>query len=111
MALDLSNIPTDQLMQMYQSQQTIQKLESNNAPDTSTITSPKGAQGSMQVMPATQGSPGFGVTPSNGTPQDTAREGRDYMAALTLKYQNPLYAAMAYNWGPGNMDKWLAGGA
>lgn len=112
MAIDLSNISDDALKQMYQSQQTIQSLETPaGTPDTSMITSPKGAQGSMQVMPATQGSPGFGVTPSNGTPQDTAREGRDYMAALTLKYGDPLHAAMAYNWGPGNMDKWLANGA
>ena len=65
----------------------------------------------MQVMPATQVRPGLGVTPSNGTPQDTAREGRDYLAALTQKYGNPMYAAMAYNWGMGNMDKWLKSGA
>ena len=111
MAIDLSGLSNEALQQMYASQQTIHNLEAPGQPDTSQITSPKGAQGSMQVMPATQAGPGFGVTPSNGSPEDTAREGRDYMAALTLKYKTPMYAAMAYNWGPGNMDKWLASGA
>jgi hypothetical protein len=87
-------------------------LESNGAPDSSTITNPQsGAQGSMQVMPATAKAPGFGVPASDGTPQGNASTGRAYMAAMQSRYQNPLIAAMAYNWGPGNVDKWLANGA
>lgn len=64
----------------------------------------------MQVMPDTKVDPGFGVKPSNGTPEDTAREGQDYYLALKQHYGDPMMAAIAYNWGPGNTDKWLAGG-
>jgi hypothetical protein len=103
---DLSQLSNDQLQQLY----AITKNETNAAPDSSTIQSPKQASGSMQVEPATQGDPGFGVKPSNGTPQDTAREGRDYYLALQNKYQDPTTSAIAYNWGPGNVDKWLANG-
>jgi hypothetical protein len=117
--MDLSQIPTDQLMQMYQSGlqaqpspvQTIQKLESNNAPDSSTITSTAGATGSMQVMPKTAQNPGFGIKPSDGTPEDTARVGREYYGALQQKYGDNQIAAIAYNMGPDATDKWLKNGA
>jgi len=70
-----------------------------------TITSPVGAQGVMQVMPATGANPGFGVKPSDGTPADTARAGRDYLAAMLKNYQgNVPQALAAYNAGPGNVD-------
>lgn len=86
--------------------------ESNNASDTAAIVNPaSGARGSMQVMPKTAVDPGFGVTPSNGTPQDDARMGRDYYNALNARYGDPTTAAIAYNWGPGKTDKWLAAGA
>lgn len=70
--------------------------------------SPKGAMGLMQVMPATARDPGFGIRPSNGTPQDTARVGREYRAAMQDKYGgDPRKMWGAYNWGPGNMDRAL----
>ena len=77
------------------------------------LTSPKGAQGEMQVMPGTQADPGFGVTPAKpGDAEDIARVGRDYLAAMDKRYGgNRVYAAVAYNWGPGNADKWIAKGA
>jgi len=77
------------------------------------LTSPKGAQGEMQVMPGTQADPGFGVTPAKpGDAEDIARVGRDYLAAMDKRYGgNRVYAAVAYNWGPGNADKWIKGGA
>lgn len=85
--------------------------ESNNAPDSAAIVNPaSGARSSMQVMPNTANNPGFGVTPSNGTPQDDARMGRDYYNALLTHYQDPTTAAVAYDWGPGNTDKWLKNG-
>ena len=69
------------------------------------ITSPKGAQGIMQVMPGTQRDPGFGIKPSNGTPEDDARVGRDYLAKMMQRYGgDPAKAWAAYNWGPGNLD-------
>lgn len=69
------------------------------------ITSPAGAQGIMQVMPGTQRDPGFGIKPSNGTPEDDARVGRDYLQKMMQRYGNdPAKAWAAYNWGPGNLD-------
>ena len=77
------------------------------------LTSPKGAQGEMQVMPATQRAPGFGVAPvRDNSPDEIARVGRDVLHAFNAKYGgNRMYIAAAYNWGPGNVDKWIAGGA
>ena len=71
--------------------------------------SPKGARGIMQVMPDTARNPGFGITPSNGTPEDTARVGREHLSAMMDRYNgNPAQAWAAYNWGPGNLDGALA---
>lgn len=72
--------------------------------DGSIVTSPKGARGSMQVMPATAVSPGFGVRPSDGSAADDARMGRDYYAAMLARYGNQTVALAAYNWGPGKVD-------
>lgn len=76
------------------------------------LTSPKGAQGEMQVMPKTQRDPGYGVVPAKGdNPDEIARVGRDYLKAMVDKYGDTQKALMAYNWGPGNTDNWLASGA
>jgi len=76
------------------------------------LTSEKGAQGEMQVMPGTSRDPGFGVKPArDGSPDELARVGRDYANTLLARYKDPKIAAIAYNWGPGNTDKWLAAGA
>jgi soluble lytic murein transglycosylase len=73
------------------------------------LTSSKGAQGSMQVMPATQTNPGFGVTPAkDNSPAEIARVGRDYLGAMTARYQDPALTLAAYNAGPGQVDKWIA---
>jgi hypothetical protein len=103
---DLSQLSDADLQSLY----AVSKNESGASPDSSTVQSNKGATGSMQVMPATAGNPGMGVKPSNGTPEDTARVGRDYYLALQDKYKDPTTAAIAYNWGPGNTDKWIASG-
>lgn len=70
--------------------------------------SPKGARGPQQVMPDTARDPGFGIRKSNGTPEDDARLGRQYTAAMLGKYGEPDLALAAYNWGPGNLDKAIA---
>jgi len=119
MAIDLNSLTDEQLTALYQSQQqqqpateAIHQIETGGAPDSSTITNPKsGAFGSMQVMGPTAKDPGFGVKPSNGTPEDTARMGRDYYNALHNAYGDENIAAIAYNMGPGNADKWLQNGA
>lgn len=112
MSLDLSQMSDDDLKALYSNTQGIHQNESNGASDAAAITNPaSGAQGSMQVMPNTQKDPGFGVKPSDGTPEDTARAGRDYYAAMNQKYGDPFTAAVAYNWGPGNADKWIKNGS
>lgn len=76
------------------------------------LTSPKGAQGEMQVMPKTARSPGYGVAPAQDkTPDELARVGKDYLQAMLNKYGDTKTALMAYNWGPKNTDDWLAAGA
>lgn len=74
------------------------------------LTSPKGAKGSMQVMDKTNLDPGFGVKPAqDNSLEERARVGRDYALALKDHFNgNEKLAAMAYNWGPGNVKKWLA---
>ncbi len=78
--------------------------------------SPKGATGLMQLMPATAKDPGFGVKPFDATkplndPQENMRVGTDYLNAMMERYGGDREAALAaYNWGPGNADKWIAAG-
>lgn len=62
-----------------------------------------GATGLMQVMPETAKNPGFGIKPSNGTPEDTARVGRDLLGELVKKYGDAGKAWAAYNAG----HKWV----
>jgi hypothetical protein len=76
------------------------------------LTSPKGAMGEMQVMPGTARDPGFGIAPARaGDADDLARVGEEYFAKMLQRYGDPKLAAVAYNWGPGNTDKWLMAGA
>lgn len=78
--------------------------------DGSTVTSPKGAQGVMQVMPSTNIDPGYGVTPAqDNSPAERARVGRDYLTAMLSRYGNdPRLAWAAYNGGPGTLDSAIA---
>jgi soluble lytic murein transglycosylase len=86
--------------------------ESNNREtntDGSTVTSPKGAQGVMQVMPTTNTNPGFGVRPAaDNSPQERARVGADYLTAMVQRYGDPAKAWAAYNAGPGTLDDAMA---
>jgi len=76
------------------------------------LTSSKGALGEMQVMPATARDPGFGIAPARSNdPDELRRVGEEYARVLLNKYRDPKLAAIAYNMGPGNTDKWLAAGA
>ena len=70
------------------------------------------AKGEAQVLDTTNMDPGFGVTPAkNNSPDERARVGKDYLNAMLIKYDgNKERALMAYNWGPGNTDRWLSGG-
>lgn len=65
------------------------------------------AKGEMQVLDGTTADPGFGVTPArDNSPDERARVGRDYLAAMVRRYDGDLPKALAaYNWGPGNVDQ------
>lgn len=68
--------------------------------------SPKGARGLMQVMPSTARDPGFGIRPSDGTPQDDVRVGQEYRRAMQSRYNgDPAKMWGAYNAGPGRVDR------
>ena len=74
--------------------------------------SPKGARGVMQLMPGTIKDPGFGVKPMQAdTEKENRRVGREYLDAMYRRYGDQVTALAAYNWGPGNVDKWLKSGA
>jgi hypothetical protein len=84
-------------------------VESANNPN---AVSPKGALGVMQTMPGTLRDPGFGVAPArNNSPAELQRVGEDYMRAMLNKFGNMRDALVAYNWGPGNAERWIAQGA
>ena len=74
--------------------------------------SPKGARGRMQVMPATARQPGYKVKPARDeTEEEYTRVGKDYAMALLKNYGGDLEATLvAYNYGPGNANKWIASG-
>lgn len=80
--------------------------------------SPKGAIGVAQIMPRTA----IDAARAAGLPYDFKRlqTDREYNAALGKAYLdkmldkyngNETHALVAYNWGPGNTDKWLRNGA
>lgn len=67
------------------------------------------AKGSMQVMDATNGDPGFGVRPAADNSQaERVRVGNDYLGAMVQRYGDPAKAWAAYNAGPGTLDKAMA---
>lgn len=76
------------------------------------------ARGATQIMPATARE----VAGKIGVPYDEARLTSDpgYNVQLGLNYYkqmldkyggNAMHAGVAYNWGPGNADAWIAAGA
>ena len=74
--------------------------------------SARGAVGSMQVMPKTLKNPGYGVRPARDmSSAELERVGKDYFTALYRKYNDPVAALVAYNWGPGKANRWLADGS
>ena len=63
------------------------------------------AYGSMQVLAGTRRDPGFGVEPArDDSPEEAARVGRDYYAAMFKRYGDHDKAMAAYTDGPGTVD-------
>ena len=74
------------------------------------LTSPKGAIGIAQVMPATGANPGYGIAPATpqelATPQGNLQFGQRYFEGMFNHFgQDPEKAAAAYNAGPGTVEK------
>ncbi|WP_281701045.1 transglycosylase SLT domain-containing protein [Acetobacter malorum] len=70
------------------------------------VTSSAGATGAMQVMPGNAA--GYDLTDLHGNVSAGAKLLKSYYE----KYDgDETLVAMAYNWGPGNVDKWLSKGA
>ena len=68
---------------------------------------PDGPQGPMQVGAAAAFDVGGG---DRFDLQQNRRLGRAYLAQMFLRYGNWPDALAAYNWGPGNLDLWIAAG-
>lgn len=88
----------------------VMQVESRGDPN---AVSPKGALGTMQVMPGTLEKPGYGVTPAQDrSPQELERVGKDYLAAMIREFKGNLdHALVAYNWGPREAKQWISRGA
>ncbi len=94
----------------------VQSVESGGDPN---AVSPAGAGGLMQIMPDTARQPGYGVQPLQGwdgvDPRtapvaEQQRFGNDYLQAMSNHFQgNQQNALMAYNGGPGRVDKLVNG--
>lgn len=85
----------------------VMNKETGGHKDPARAVSPKGATGVMQLMPGTARE--MGVSDITD-PYQNIFGGVGYLAKLERKYGDPKLAAIAYNWGPGNTDKWLKRG-
>lgn len=69
------------------------------------LTSPGGAQGITQVMPATGRNPGYGITPlRDDSEEEYVRFGQDYLRAMLNEFNGDYAKAVAaYNAGAGSV--------
>jgi len=108
---DLEKIARDKAKEMGVTEKLathVLNKETGGLKDRAGAVSPAGALGVMQLMPKTAKE--LGVKDPMDANQNI-EGGIKYLAKLENKYRDPKLAAIAYNWGPGNTDKWLASGA
>jgi len=76
------------------------------------VNSTTGATGPMQVLPSTLQDPGYNIEPAkNDSVEEKIRVGEEYFYAMVDKYDGDIFlGTLAYNLGPGNVDKWLNSG-
>lgn len=94
----LYGLPAGHLAKQYQAE--------SNSGDPRFMVSPAGAKGPFQFMDATAKE--WGVTDPFDFKQEAAGAAR-FMQHLMRKYGDYQEALAAYNWGEGNLDKYLAG--
>ena len=81
-----------------------------NGPNGQILTSPRGAQGMAQIMPATAANPGYGVRPASpeeiATPAGNRAFGERYFQGLLKHFDGDVQkATAAYNGGPGRVGR------
>jgi hypothetical protein len=84
--------------------------------DPNAVNEDSGAAGIAQIMPATALKPGFGIKPitlkQRFDPKIAVPFARKYMNAMLDRFDGNLATSLAaYNWGPGNVDKWVKSGS
>ena len=90
----------------------VEFVESSGQPN---VVSYSGAVGLMGIKPSTAMGAGYDVPPLRPAelydPVKNHNFGREYLSGLLTKYRgNVPDALLAYSWGGGNVDKWIAGG-
>lgn len=98
--------PTDTFNRMVKAESGGQQF----APNGQILTSPKGALGMAQVMPATAAQPGYGVKPATpeelATPEGNRAFGERYFQGLLKHFGgDQAKAVAAYNAGPGRVQQ------
>lgn len=94
----------------------VQRLIHQESRGNPNAVSPKGAIGLMQIMPGTGADMAKRLGVQNYSPEMlkdpefNKAAGQEFLKVLTDKYKDPKLVLAAYNWGPGNVDKWLAAG-
>lgn len=67
---------------------------------------PSGAVGMMQIIPRWHPELKDPYDPNQAVPYAA-----NFLRQLYIQFKRWDYAVMAYNWGPGNLKKWIAAGA
>ena len=104
--LEGEDVTTDPLIQKI--------IMAESSGDPKAVNKRTGAKGLMQIMDDTAKEPGFGVKPLEDPfdPVENVRFGTDYFNAMLNRYDNDTISALAaFNWGPGNVDKWRKKGS